>query len=61
MIACGLDWKKITEFLGHSDVRTTFNRYGKLVPEDLDEATAKMDAYFDRHRARLPAGNFLGT
>lgn len=61
MIACGLDWKKITEFLGHSDVRTTFNRYGKLVPEDLDEAAAKMDAYFDRHRAAWPAGNFLGT
>jgi integrase len=61
MIACGLDWKKITEFLGHSDVRTTFNRYGKLVPEDLDEAAAKMDAYFDRHRTAWSAGNFLGT
>jgi integrase len=30
MIAAGMDWKKITEFIGHSDVRTTYNRYGKL-------------------------------
>jgi hypothetical protein len=29
------DWKKITEVIGHSDVRTTYNRYGKVVPEDL--------------------------
>jgi integrase len=28
MIAAGMDWKKITEFIGHSDVRTTYNRYG---------------------------------
>jgi integrase len=34
MIAAGMDWKKITEFIGHSDVRTTYNRYGKVVPED---------------------------
>ncbi len=52
LIAAGLDWKKITEYLGHSDVRTTFNRYGHVVPEDHQDAAAKMDAYFDRHRAR---------
>jgi integrase len=48
MIAAGMDWKKITEFIGHSDVRTTFNRYGKVVPEDLAEATAKLDAYWEQ-------------
>ena len=37
MIACGLDWKKVSEFLGHTDVRTTFNRYGKVVAEDLSD------------------------
>lgn len=52
MIAAGLDWKKITTFIGHSDVRTSFNRYGKIVPEDLDEAAAKMDAYYARHHTR---------
>jgi integrase len=33
MIAAAMDQKKI-EFLGHSDVRSTYNRYGKVVPED---------------------------
>jgi integrase len=50
MIACGLDWKKVSQFLGHTDVRTTFNRYGKVVEEDLADAAARLDAYFDRHR-----------
>ena len=52
MIAAGMDWKKITEFLGHSDVRTTYNRYGKVVPEDLGPAAAQLDDYFERTRAR---------
>ena len=53
MIAAGMDWKKITEFIGHSDVRTTYNRYGKVVPEDLAPAAAQLDEYLDRGRARL--------
>ena len=53
MIAAGIDWKKITEFIGHGDVRTTHNRYGKVVPEDLAPAAAQLEEYFDRGRARL--------
>jgi integrase len=56
MIACGLDWKKVSEFLGHTDVRTTFNRYGKLAEEDLSEAAERLDAYFARHRAYFNLG-----
>jgi hypothetical protein len=48
-----MDWKKITEFIGDSDVRTTYNRYGKVVPEDLAPAAAQLEEYFDRGRARL--------
>ena len=53
MIAAGMDWKKITEFIGHSDVRTTYNRYGKVVPEDLAPAAAQLDEYLDPGRALL--------
>jgi integrase len=60
MIAAGMDWKKITEFLGHSDVRTTYNRYGKVVPEDLGPAAAQLDNYFERTRARLENGPEAG-
>jgi integrase len=61
MIACGLDWKKVSQFIGHTDVRTTFNRYGKVVEEDLSEAADRLDAYFERHRAGLEAGTQTGT
>jgi integrase len=61
MIACGLDWKKVSQFIGHTDVRTTFNRYGKVVEEDLSEAADRLDAYFERHRASLDAGTQAGT
>ncbi len=61
MIACGLDWKKVSEFLGHTDVRTTFNRYGKVVEEDLSEAAERLDAYFARHRDTADRGTQPGT
>jgi integrase len=50
-IACGWDWKKVAEYVGHSDVRTTFNRYGKLVPGDEEAAVVQLDAYLARKRA----------
>lgn len=61
MIAAGMDWKKITEFIGHSDVRTTYNRYGKVVPEDLAPAAAQLEEYFDRGRARLESRPQAGS
>jgi len=61
MIACGLEWKKVSEFLGHTDVRTTFNRYGKVVEEDLSEAAERLDAYFARHRDNSQPGTPVGT
>jgi hypothetical protein len=56
-----MDWKKITEFIGHSDVRTTYNRYGKVLPEDLAPAAAQLEEYFDRGRARLHLALRLGA
>lgn len=50
MIACGWDWKKVAEAIGHSDVRTTYNRYGKLVPGDESVAVDQFDAYLKRER-----------
>lgn len=33
---------------GHSDVRQTWNRYGKVIPGTAHEAGKKLDAYLDR-------------
>jgi integrase len=61
MIACGLDWKEVSEFIGHTDVRTTVNRYGKVVADDLSEAAERLDVYFARNRDNAQLGTQLGT
>ena len=45
MIAAGLNVKALTEFMGHSSITTTFDRYGHLLPGAIDEATVLLDAY----------------
>ena len=47
-IACGYDWKQVSVWAGHGDIRQTWNRYGKVVPGAAREAAAKLDAYLDR-------------
>ena len=44
-IAAGLDWKQISTWAGHGDVRQTWNRYGHLVPGGEDQARERLDAY----------------
>lgn len=45
MIAAGLDWKQISTWAGHGDVRQTWNRYGHLVPGGEQEAAERLNAY----------------
>ncbi len=44
-IAAGLDWKQISTWAGHGDVRQTWNRYGHLVPGGERAAAERLDAY----------------
>jgi hypothetical protein len=44
-IAAGLDWKQISTWAGHGDVRQTWNRYGHLVPGGEDQARERLDAF----------------
>ena len=46
-IAAGLDWKQISTWAGHGDVRQTWNRYGHLVPGGEREAAERLSAYLD--------------
>jgi integrase len=46
-IAAGLDWKQISTWAGHGDVRQTWNRYGHLVPGSEREAAERLSAYLD--------------
>jgi len=44
-IAAGLDWKQISTWAGHGDVRQTWNRCGHFVPGAEDAARERLDAF----------------
>jgi integrase len=48
LIAAGLNPKQLSIYIGHSDIRTTYNRYGHLMPGDESQAVARLDAFFAR-------------
>jgi integrase len=50
-IAAGYNAKQISVYIGHGDVRQTWNRYGHLMPGDEVTAAAQLDAFFDRAAA----------
>jgi hypothetical protein len=39
---------QLTRYIGHTDVRTTKNIYGKLFPGDGQRVAAALDAYLER-------------
>jgi integrase len=45
MIAAGMNPKQISVYIGHGDVRQTWNRYGHLMPGDEHTAVAQLDAF----------------
>jgi integrase len=55
LIKAGLDLKQLTVYMGHSDVRTTINRYVKLMPGDEARAVAQLDKFLARSKAAAEA------
>ncbi len=45
LIAAGLDWKQISTWAGHGDVRQTWNCYGRLIRGGEAAAAARLDTY----------------
>jgi integrase len=62
-IAAGVNVKALSEFLGHSSITITLDRYGHLLPGSIAEATSLLDAYLDQAGAQTGARstNFLQT
>jgi integrase len=48
LIAAGLNPKQLSIYIGHAGIRTTYNRYGHLMPGDEAAAVATLDAFFER-------------
>lgn len=45
LIHAGVNPKAIPEFMGHSTIEMTFDRYGHLMPGSRVEARERVDAY----------------
>jgi integrase len=61
MIAAGVNVKALSEFLGHSSITITLDRYGHLLPGSIAEATTLLDAFLARTGAPTgaPSGKAL--
>ena len=47
LIASGLNPKQVQTYVGHTDIRTTFNVYGHVLEGDVDEARGALDALLE--------------
>jgi integrase len=47
MIDAGVNAKALSEYMGHSSITITFDRYGHLMPGNHEQAAALLDAYLD--------------
>jgi integrase len=54
MIAAGVNPKALSDYMGHADIATTFNKYGHLMPGNEEQAAGLLDAYLER--AKRAAG-----
>ncbi len=59
MIAAGVNAKALSQFMGHSSIKVTFDLYGHLMPGSEREAAGMLDAFLERasSQARLAAVN----
>jgi integrase len=48
MIAAGVNAKALSTYLGHSSIQITFDRYGRLMPGNEQEAAGLLDAFLQR-------------
>jgi integrase len=48
MIAAGVNAKALTVYMGHASVKTTYDRYGHMMPGNENEAAGLLDDYLDR-------------
>jgi integrase len=50
LIAAGLNAKELSVYIGHSDIRTTYNRYGHLMPGGEVAAAKRLTAFLESGR-----------
>jgi hypothetical protein len=45
MIAAGLNAKALSTYMGHANIPTPLNEYGRLMPGNEDQAAELLDRY----------------
>ena len=48
LIAAGLNAKELSVYLGHADIRITYNRYGHLMPGGEREAAETLTVFLTK-------------
>ncbi len=68
MIAAGVNAKALSEFMGHSSIQITLDRYGHLMPGAESEAASLLDALLENSESQArsadaeePTGTNRGT
>jgi len=51
MIAASVNAKALSDYMGHSSIQVTFDKYGHLMPGNEDQAAGLLHAYLERARA----------
>ena len=61
MIAAGVNAKALSQFMGHSSIKVTFDLYGHLMPGSEREAAGLLDAFLERASSRARAAAVSGA
>jgi integrase len=51
MIAAGVNAKALSTYMGHSTIQLVWDRYGHLMPGNIEEAAGLLDTYLERASA----------
>jgi integrase len=60
LIEAGANPKVLSTIMGHASIGITFDVYGHLMPNGIDEAAAKVNAYIARQTGERPALTMVG-
>lgn len=53
-IGLGFTAEQLTEWIGHSSIRTTYDRYGHMLPKSREDIADRMGAVFEAAKASEP-------
>jgi len=60
-IASGMEAKRLSVYMGHSDIRVTYNVYGHLMPGSLDQDADRLSTFLDERVDELRVQNLGGS